>query len=89
MEQLEDSGTEILYIRLHLVDQNECEGEQQALIFAQVLRTICDTTPGGRRNAMLRHCAGLLAERRFCSEHWDPIDRLLRQLIFIWRQPVQ
>ncbi|MFZ3332627.1 MAG: hypothetical protein WA197_18465 [Candidatus Acidiferrales bacterium] len=87
--ELEHSGVEVLYIKLHQVDASACEGPELSLVFCQVLRTIADTVPGGRRNAMLRHAAGLLAERRFCQEHWDPIDRLLRQLITIWKVPIQ
>jgi hypothetical protein len=87
---VDDQGAEILYVRLHeTADESECDGEHQALIYAQVLRVIADRTPGPERNAMIRDFAARIAERKFCRHHWLPIDRLLSQLIQIWKQPVQ
>ena len=88
MLELEHSGTEVLVVRLNLVQPSECEGAELSLVYCQVLRTILDTTPGCRRTAMLRHCATLLTERRFCKECWRPIDDKLHQLINVWKQPV-
>jgi hypothetical protein len=87
--ETDERGTEILYVTLHETEPDSCDGEELSLVYTKVLEAIRDTTPGERRNAMVRHFASLVAQRRFCKYHWLAIDRLLHQLITIWRQPVQ
>jgi hypothetical protein len=80
---------EVLYISLRETDSGHCDGEEQSQIYTKVLEIIRDQTPGPRRDALVRNFAAKIAERQFCKYHWIAIDRLLHQLITIWRVPVQ
>jgi|HubBroStandDraft_2_1064218.scaffolds.fasta_scaffold1356586_2 hypothetical protein len=89
ISELEKEEAEVLYVTLHETDSDHCDGERLSLIYTKVLEVIRDQTPGPARNAMVRNFATKIAERQFCKYHWIAIDRLLHQLITIWRQPVQ
>jgi hypothetical protein len=89
MNELDDRGAEVLYVTLHETDPDSCDGELLSLVYTKVLQVIADQTPGAQRNAMVRNFAARIAERKFCKYHWIAIDRLLHQLITIWKQPVQ
>jgi hypothetical protein len=90
MVEVDDQGAEILYVRLCVAsEQAACMGETTALIYTKVLERISEMSPGGARNACIRDFASRIAGITLCEYHWTAIDRLLRQLITVWKQPIQ
>jgi hypothetical protein len=90
MVEVDDQGVEILYMRLSVAaEPNACMGENVALVYTKVLEKISEMTPGPRRNACVRDFASRIAQITLCEYHWTAIDRLLHQLINVWKQPVQ
>jgi len=89
LEEMDRSGPEVLYVRLHLTEPNECMGANVARLYTRVLERISEMSPGDRKTACIRDCAARIAAIKLCGECWRPIDRLLRQLIEIWGVPIQ
>jgi hypothetical protein len=89
IDERKQEESEVLYVSLRETDSDHCDGEEQSQIYTKVLEIIRDQTPGRQRDALVRNFAAKIAERQFCKYHWLPIDRLLHQLICIWRQPLQ
>lgn len=89
LAEMEANGPEILVVRLTLPNENEsCMGENVALLYTRVLERISEMV-GVQHTACLRDFAARIAAIRLCSYHWTPIDRMLRQLITIWKTPIQ
>jgi hypothetical protein len=80
-EIIDDRGREVIYVRLHAVEPQFCDGENLSRVFVKVLQNILQRSPSPQRNALIRDCARRLELVSFCGHCWKPIDPLLRELV--------
>jgi hypothetical protein len=70
-EIIEDRGREVIYVSLHAVEPQFCDGGHLATVFVRILENILARSPGR------------LELVSFCGHCWKPIDPLLRELVQI------